>query len=171
MKSGKKRKSWIIGLLLLMPVAGSGYSGLDADELVPANAVADQELDGMRGGFITDNGLQISFGIERAIYVNGSLQAVNSFSIPQLGTAVTPETLDQLQKNMFTLVQNGPGNSISPVAPANSGLLGGLVVQNSLDNQLIQPMTVINAAVRNMDLFRGMNLASTMRQQMIAGSR
>jgi hypothetical protein len=46
--------------------------------------VAHQKLDDMRGGFETD-GLRVSFGIERAVYINGDLVVATSISIPDVG--------------------------------------------------------------------------------------
>ena len=48
-------------------------------------AVAETSLDKVRGGFQTDTGLQISFGIERAFYINGSLVAPPTMNVVDPG--------------------------------------------------------------------------------------
>src|SRR5205085_7014084 len=50
-----------------------------------AVALDESRLDRMRGGFVTDTGLQISFGIERAVYINGSLVTTTSLNVSDLG--------------------------------------------------------------------------------------
>ncbi len=47
-------------------------------------AVSNNNLDGMRGGFATGTGLMVSFGIERAVYINGNLATSTSFNIPDV---------------------------------------------------------------------------------------
>jgi hypothetical protein len=42
------------------------------------------------------------------------------------------------------------------------------VIQNTLNQQVITNSTVINASLANMGLFRDINLAGTLRQQMIS---
>ena len=45
------------------------------------------------------------------------------------------------------------------------------VIQNTLDKQVIQNMTVINASVTNLRLFRDMNMTSLINRQMINAIR
>lgn len=54
-----------------------------------ALAMSDATLSEMRGGFTTTSGLQIAFGIERAVYVNGALISTTSISVLNLGN-LTP---------------------------------------------------------------------------------
>ena len=56
---------------------------------VELTAMSDNKLDRMRGGFSLPNGLQISFGIERAVYVNGNLVSTTSLNIVDLAKAVS----------------------------------------------------------------------------------
>lgn len=54
-------------------------------------AISDTTLDEMRGGFTTTSGLQVVFGIERALYVNGELISTTSLNVVNLGNVnVTP---------------------------------------------------------------------------------
>ncbi|MEO6353322.1 MAG: hypothetical protein ABI575_04600 [Oxalobacteraceae bacterium] len=48
-------------------------------------AVSNNSLDDMRGGFDNGAGLLVSFGIERAVYINGNLTTSVSFNIPDVG--------------------------------------------------------------------------------------
>lgn len=48
-------------------------------------AIDSSRLDGVRGGFIGEGGLQISFGIERAVYINGNLVTTTSLNLSDLG--------------------------------------------------------------------------------------
>jgi hypothetical protein len=59
----------------------------------------------------------------------------------------------------LALIQSGPGNVVQSgtVAPASMAT----VVQNTLNNQKIQNVTVINATVNSMEILRTLNLQST----------
>ncbi len=143
-----------------------------ADELTPYQIATDQELAAMRGGFVMNDDLQISVGIERVIYINGVMQAIHTLNFPQIGTAINQSSAAQLRASMITLVQNGPGNSFVPTNAGSNTLPGGQTfVQNTLDRQLIQNLTMINAAVKNLDLFRKMNLSSVVQGQLIRAGR
>ena len=92
-----------------------------ADLWANRKAVSDEQLDNMRGGFEAPNGLQISFGIERAVFVNGELVAATRLVVANLpnllkGGAASKQAL----ANAFTVVQNGPNNSVeNQPAPAS----------------------------------------------------
>ncbi|MGX6569222.1 flagellin [Cupriavidus necator] len=60
--------------------------------------VAHEKLDDMRGGFEVP-GLQVSFGIERAVYINGALVVATSINIPD----VSRITADQAARLASTL--------------------------------------------------------------------
>ncbi len=52
--------------------------------------VAQERLEDMRGGFDA-GGLQVSFGIERAVYINGALVVATSLNIPDVGRITTDQ--------------------------------------------------------------------------------
>ena len=83
-------------------------------------AVSDEQLDTMRGGFETRSGLQVSFGIERAVFINGELVAATRLIVSNLPNLLSGgSTSAQALANAFTVVQNGPGNSVqNQPAPA-----------------------------------------------------
>lgn len=58
-----------------------------------------ERLDDMRGGFDVGSGLQVSFGIERAVYVNGALVVATSISIPDV-SRITAEQATRLAETL-----------------------------------------------------------------------
>lgn len=121
--------------------------------------VSDARLDEMRGGFDVPNGLQIAFGIERAVFVNGQLVATTSFNIPNIAQMTIPQAQQLAQAlNTTTLVQSGPNNVAPNIIP---GASAATIVQNTLNNQAIKALTTINTAVNSLAAFKQMNLQST----------
>jgi hypothetical protein len=91
-------------------------------------AASNKDLDEMRGGFDFGNGLMFSIGIERATYINGALITTTSFNFNNLDR-LSPELAAQINKNVATLIQNGPGNTFhSGPPPATST---GAVARNT----------------------------------------
>ncbi|MFZ6644515.1 hypothetical protein ACO0LO_02260 [Undibacterium sp. TJN25] len=125
----------------------------------PWAAVGEERLDESRGGFDA-GGLVMSFGIERAVYINGNLVTTTSFNVSDVGKISTDQmkTLSA-QAAAMGLVQNGPGNSFQ-LTTGNSGL-PGTVIQNTLNNQNIKSTTVINATTNSLNLIRGINTLDT----------
>ncbi len=134
--------------------------------------VSTERLDEMRGGFTTNEGLRVSFGIERAIYVNGELVASISVNIPDL-SRITSEQARILStvNNTVNLVQNGPGNTFQP--GVEGPLSVGTVIQNTLSNQNISTMLRIDAIVNSLEGFKGMHANAALSQALanVIGSR
>ncbi len=107
-------------------------------------AVPEDVLDAMRGGFQLPSGMVLSFGIERVAWVNGQLVATQRYDAAH-GDA--PGAL---------VVQVGQGNHLESVPP------GGVVIQNTLDNQHIQVGTRIDATVGTLGLFQAINVQDTL---------
>ena len=134
--------------------------------------MSQHDLDRVRGGFETSNGLKISFGIERAVYINGALVTTTSLNVSDLGKvtggagAVSSAVAGS---SNLTLIQNGPGNTFvsGPVSAATVGT----VVQNTLNDQKIQSITAINATVNSLQLVRAQNFQSTLRGVLIDSLR
>lgn len=124
-------------------------------------ALGRTQLDDVRGGFVAD-GLKISFGIERAVYLNGTLVTTTSLNIADLAkisgghAQVTGNGIGSIG-----LVQSGAGNHFLPGVISTSA--GGLVIQNTVDNQKINTITRIDAVVNSASILRSMNLQSSMR--------
>jgi hypothetical protein len=131
-------------------------------------AVADAKLEQMRGGFETDGGLKISFGIERAVYINGNLVTTTSLNVADLSrlTAGQSQNLG-LDRTTLALIQSGPNNTFNPGQIGASSV--ATVIQNSLNDQKIQGITAINATVNSLDLIRKNDLQLSI-QSALAGS-
>ncbi|RDS85079.1 hypothetical protein DWU98_03850 [Dyella monticola] len=124
---------------MLRPVAGFG---------VP---VSKDKLDAVRGGFDLGNGLQVSFGIQRAVYVDGNLVAYVNVTIPDLAH-ITAQQATSLAEALGTVdVQVGKGNTYAPssvtsfvnstVQSAVSGAING-----ASSAGVMSPSTQANAA-------------------------
>ena len=134
----------------------------------PANgqtvaAIDEGLLDSMRGGFTSNGGLQISFGIERAVYVNGSLVTTTSLNLSELGTLSAGKAASLSLPDVGTRlawIQSGAGNTLlSNLGPAAIGT----VIQNTLDGQNIQTRTVINATVNSLSVLKSLDLQRNLR--------
>ncbi|WP_167525588.1 flagellin [Cupriavidus oxalaticus] len=82
--------------------------------------VAHEKLDELRGGFELPN-LQVSFGIERAVYINGALVVATSINIPDVGRI----TADQAARLATTLGPAIVASTNAAVESALAGLTGG----------------------------------------------
>lgn len=129
-------------------------------------AVSDNQLAVVRGGFDADSGLVVSFGIERAVFVNGDLVTSTRLDIPNIGQ-MSAEQAGALAAATSTvsIVQIGPGNTFDSVALTRTA--AGTVVQNSLDNQNIQALTTLNTTVNTLDLFKSLNLQNTLQAALV----
>ncbi|WP_162290899.1 hypothetical protein [Acidovorax carolinensis] len=141
-------------------------------------AVGDQKLDSLRGGFSLGDGLMVSFGISRAVYINGALITETTINVGRMAD-ITPAQATQLSQKLATLslVQNGPGNTFAsspstttisnpdaagPTVTAIAGSSTGTLIQNSLNNQQIRYQTIINASSNGLGMVRSMNLHNTL---------
>lgn len=158
------KAAWAVGGLALA-AAGHAWAGGMGDNPVHAwQAVSEDKLDDMRGGFDVPSGagLRISFGIDRVVYINGDLVASVSVNIPDVArmTAAQAQQLAGVV-NTVNLVQNGPNNAAPPDI-ASGAVAAATIIQNSLNNQTLQAVTTINAAVNSLPQFRQMNLANVL---------
>lgn len=149
----------ILGLLLgglAAPGAASaaGRESAALQTLGPAwVALPGSRLAEMRGGFQLPSGLDVSFGIERLVYVNGALVASTRVDIPDLGR-ITPQQARELARASDGLVvQFGEGNSFAPSGVATNAL----VIQNTIDGQDISALTTINVGVGTLGMFQSIN--------------
>lgn len=139
--------------------------------------VGDQTLDGLRGGFSMGDGLMVSFGITRAVFINGALITETTLNVGRVAD-LTPAQATQITQKLATLslVQNGPGNTFAsgpsstssapgasgPTVTAIAGTSTGTLIQNSLNNQQIRYQTIINATSNGLGMVRSMNLHNTL---------
>ena len=142
--------------LLLAP--GSNVRA-NSELLAAWPALSVEELDGQRGGFVTDGGMTISFGIEHMVLIDGALQVAGSLNLAQLGGTTS---------GSLNLIQSGPGNSFNA-----SNLPTGIAtfIQNTLDQLTIQNLTMINATVSNLDLARIGQMVGSLNQQLVRSLR
>lgn len=123
------------------------------DHLQKWAAVPANQLDDMRGGFDTSLNLTLSFGIERAVYLNGALVTTTSFNLPALGTLPHDDANGAIVPNSsVALVQNGPGNTF--IQGRDPAPLAATVIQNTLSNQALQNLTTINASSNSLQILR-----------------
>jgi hypothetical protein len=132
------------------------------------HAVSDEQLDSLRGGFDTGQGLTVSFGIIRSVTINGDLVNQTSFNLPDV-TKITPDQarLASAAISQAGIVQNGLGNTLDPSIKSQLPT-GSLVVQNTLSDQNIQTLTVINAGVNSLGLLKSINSQATLKDALLA---
>jgi hypothetical protein len=138
--------------------AGEGADAGTVAESQPAPAptpnfdvlatVDESTLDSLRGGFEAPGGLRMSFGIERAVFINGVLHSTTHLKLEDLGQVVA--TLPP--GATLAVIQNGPGNSVATTLPAN---VLGTVIQNSLNDQTLQVVNKIDIKVNSAEMLRG----------------
>lgn len=131
-----------------------------------AVALAADKLDGVRGGFETAGGLKVSFGIERAVYVDGALISTTRLNVADLsrtsaGAAQSRSTGVEAAAGTLAVIQSGSGNTISPIALSPTSI--GTLIQNSIDGRKIQTITRIDAVVNSASIMRTLNLQSSLR--------
>jgi hypothetical protein len=128
------------------------------DEWRPASSAY---LEEMRGGFDIGSGMRISFGIQRDAYINGDLVASTNFNIADIGKLGS----EQARAINAAIIRNG--NVESGIAqPATA-----LVIQNTLNQQDIRSLTVINASANSLELIRSLNLHSTLTEALAESLR
>ncbi len=132
-------------------------------------ALDDSRLDNIRGGFETPDGVILAFGIERAVYINGSLVTTTNLQVASNpgGSGGLPAIA--AGTGNLTLIQNGAGNAFitGPVSAANLGT----VIQNTLNDQQIQHVLSVNATVNSLQLTRAQNFESAMRGALVDSLR
>lgn len=128
----------ITGLLLVQAAA---WSDDWSEENFPAwQAVGDDELEAVRGGFLFSNGVQVDIGIQKAAFVNGVEQFRTQIDVSE---GVQSRILSEAN----SVLQLGVGNTLDGVEiPA-----GSTFIQNTLDNQLLDNFTVVDVRIKNLD--------------------
>lgn len=150
---------WLLGAGLVCAVAAHAQSRLVSPHRIAdlGYPVSTEKLDTVRGGFDLGDGLQVSFGIQRAVYINGELVTYNSVNIPDVAHITTQQAMSLASAlNTVTVVQNGPGNTFTPSSAGQTA--AATVIQNTLNNQAIQNLTTLNVSVNTLDAFRSQGL-------------
>jgi hypothetical protein len=140
----------------LLCLTGLLAAALPASANVEWKAVDAATLDQARGGFIAPTGLTVALGIDRMVSVNGEVLAQTHIAIADLANISHAEAQQtSAALSSVKLVQHGSDNIY--LAPLAQQALAGIVVQNSLDGQLIRTDTVISSTVNSMGLLKAIN--------------
>jgi len=143
--------------LQLLPVSSAALAN-PMDLFSPDNAVDSAQLEEARGGFLIANGLEVTLGIERMVTINGNVVDRSEIQLGDIGKLaqgnglVSQEALGELR-----LIQNGVTSALRGEATAS--LLGGTLIQNSLNDQMIGAQTTLNATVNTAGMLRALNFA------------
>jgi hypothetical protein len=160
-------------------VVAQKLKALGIDEVVAPNplgnqvaALGSESLDEIRGGFeIPDTNLKYSFGIERAVFINGELVARTVLNLKDLQGAAGGGVARQAATDAsgaLGVIQNGPGNNFTAQVGPN---MAGTVIQNTLNNQKIQNVTTINASVNSAQVLRSMSVQSAVQSGIVSSLR
>ena len=152
------------------PARGVGSAPGRTRQLMDDRVALDESrLDNIRGGFQTPGGVMLAFGIERAVYINGSLVTTTNLEVVAnaAGTSVAPSITAGVGN--LTLIQNGAGNSFI-TGPVSAATLG-MVIQNTLNDQKIEQVLSINATVNSLQLTRAQNFESALRGALVDSLR
>lgn len=131
-------------------------------QFVTPDAVDSAALDAVRGGFGYGDSLLVTLGIERLVQVNGNIvdhSLVQLGDVSKLSSGQTKLAGNALETR---LIQNGqlaqfPGG-------LSAGALGGTIIQNSLNDQIINNQTTIHASVNNAGMLQTMNFNASLNQ-------
>lgn len=161
--------AWLLCLPLCLPLWAGTDQGADPSPL-DASAwpvASDAELDALRGGFDSGDHLAVSFGLVRSVSINGELVSETRFVLPDLAH-VTAEQAQVVSAALGSaqIVQNGLGNQLDRQSDLAQHALA-TVVQNSLNNQAIRTLTVIDAGVNSLGLLQSLNTQGTLRDALI----
>lgn len=174
LKTWCQKSSLWAAMLLQMVLAAASPVWAGPEFLNELHAVNDWELDSMRGGYASSGGVEISFGIETAVFIDGILQAVTTFnSASPIVNLPDPRVVVQnaglISNSGVQLVQGGPSPMVMDAEAVRSHLF--TIVQNSQDHSIIDNITQINATVSSLKIYREINFLSSLQQQLINARR
>ncbi len=140
--------------------ASMPINAADNDLIVGLTPVADEELDRLRGGFVTADGLKINIGYEQTTFINGVLQteiAVNLSNLERTGGSLNIPV---------NLVQNGASNLVANDVLDRLGESAFTVIQNRLDEQVLKNLNIINITIENVSSFKPMSIGRLVDHQL-----
>lgn len=139
----------LAGVILLSPgVALSAAPAKDVLQLSGA-ALADEELDRLRGGFLQD-GLEISIGLDQIVAVNGQELIVNRLTIPDLNRRISGEVASRMETVVQVMQPDQPAGTRVAVGNGAGGSGWTTVIQNSLNASVIQNIHQLNIELNNL---------------------
>lgn len=146
---------WLAACLWLLP----GLSALGSEPAErPMRAwqrVDPALLEAQRGGFVMPSGLQVSFGFERTVHVNGALVSALRVRVVDVGRISAGEAAQLATLGRAQQVQIGAGNAVQAQS-------AGLVIQNSLDGQRIQVQSTLEASSNALGMLQALNAAQVL---------
>lgn len=149
--------------LLLLSMAGVATAAPDAPAPAafdPAHAVDSATLDQARGGFLTGDGLMVNLGLERLVSINGNVVERTELQLGDIGKLARGEaSLSSQAVGELRLIQNG---DVRTMAGNAQNLLGGTIIQNTLNDQTIRNQTSINATVNTAGMLRALNFGTSL---------
>ncbi|MES2759090.1 MAG: hypothetical protein V4693_17090 [Pseudomonadota bacterium] len=154
-----RRNNELLHVSLWLALAGVGVPALAAPQ--DWTPVDEDQLEQMRGGFENGAGLTMSFGIERLVSINGNVVSRTNIDIADLknlSAEQARQTADALSS--VKLIQNGHDNIYEAGEAAR--VAGGVVIQNTLNDQLIRSQTVISSTVNSASLLKTLNFQGTL---------
>ena len=104
----------------------------DSTNFEVLEAVDNEVLDTMRGGFVTADGVRFDIGVEKTSFIDGVLQVQNTFRAEDV-----------------SLIQKEFGGTVSSGDLQNVASAFNTVIQNNLDQKTIQNFTIIDVNVKN----------------------
>ena len=145
----------VVGLLLAHPPAWGG--AWEDDDFSAWQAVGDDELNAVRGGFKFSNGVQIDIGIKKAAFVNGFEEFRDDFR-QQFRTRlnVSEGVQSRILNEANSVLQVGVGSALDVVDTPS----GSTFIQNTLDNQFLSNLTVVDVRIKNLDTVRQLPLSA-----------
>lgn len=157
----------LCALMVCIPAPMARAADDGPDNTLPAGwvALAPSRLGTLRGGYALPSGLTVSFGIERAVFVNGALVASTRLQLDDIGRMSAADARALADASAPLVVRNGDGN----VAPVGSLPNGTLLIQNTLDNQSIQSLTTLNVGVDSLGLFKSLNVNAALQDALNSG--
>lgn len=130
----------VIGWLGLLGCAGMAHAQNRAQLPYPVEGfgipVSVDRLAAVRGGFDLGDGLQVSFGIQRAVYVDGNLVTYLNVSIPDIAHITTQQAMSLATALSTVNVQIGSGNTFDPSSSTRAS--AATVAQSALSSVVSQ---------------------------------
>ncbi len=170
MKKFMQGKKLMLGLLVLGVVMSiqavtAGLSdgvrpSVNLDDLAvnDLKALEDPVLDSLRGGFASADKIEITFGYESILKVDGVLQTRLSLNIPKIvyDPVTRQVSYSSIQATSFKsgnlaeglTVQTPGGDGVSGLQLAQAFLSSPLVIQNTANNRLIQHIQNVNLGIK-----------------------
>ena len=145
-----------------------GALGAESDPLLDSQGASNKELSDVRGGYVAGNGLEILFGIDKILAVNGVPLTSDSlnFAFGADRWAASGSSGSTTRK-----IQNGANNSIDLTLLNTLRPESFTFIQNTMDQAVIRNTTKIDVSVTVLDLYRDLNLSSIMNRQLIDSLR